>query len=175
VSRIARIVEGLFASLAALLSVSSLLLASDPTTFGLTVFGLAVATIAALCCLVLIAWRRRKLAVVFLPAILFVATVVLIECDVPLQARFAWSRAALEGAAQSGFRMESRGEAHWRRIGLFRIFAVNTDAQGLTHFELGACGFLERCEIVYDPKRTIRPRPPRGRALHGDWWIFERS
>jgi len=181
------ILEGLFAALAVSLSLTCVVMASDPTTFGLDLFATGILTIAgfvlALVARVVWAFRNSKgqrlrallrirIVLPLLPAAVIVAAAALIESEVPFHARFAWSRAALESAAHDARQIERRAEGDWRWIGLFRIHGVQIDRQGRTHFDLGGCAMLDRCELVFDPAHSDSSAPRHGRPINESWWIF---
>ena len=183
--RMLRWLEAVFAAFTMLLSVCCLLLQSDVTS-GLEFLGFEMLT--ALCCLLTFLARivvallhskgERFRAFISQSAIplwtlgVVVVCLALIEVEVPSQLRFALSRDELEAAVANAREEWWTGE-EGRWIGLYKVQGIKLDSEGQAYLDLGGCGMLDRCWLMY----ASRPDSPRNRQavlrLSDRWWLVQ--
>jgi hypothetical protein len=184
-TRVLRWVEGFFAAATMLIALYCLVLESDPTTFGLEFLGFAM--IAALCfaltilaravSVVLSSEEGRIRAFIARPAFPLLALstlglcLVLTELSIPSTLRFVLSRDALETAARNTHEEWWLGE-EGKQIGLYKIEAVDVDNDGEVYFDLGGCGMLDRCWLMYEPRAGSPRHRLAVRQISERWWLL---
>lgn len=169
----------------AVLAVAFSIVDSDPTASRFDVLGLLVLALVVFAINAgLIAWRawrqpeHERLPFLkaklygWLPLLVLPVCMLLSGLGVFRDARFAISRAELQAVATGARSIDIRGDEP-RRIGLYRVYEVTRKEPGYTTFDLGGCGFLDHCWLVYDSRESAE-RPLRAvwqPAPH--WWLLQ--
>ena len=181
--------ERLFAAVAAGLTLYCVYLANDFTTFGLDLYAFGILA-AAGCALVLFlrliyarcqptGSRLRALharaATVLGPLVILAVSIGLIRLGVPSQLRFDWSRSELESVAKTTREAWHDNESAGRHIGLYRIVGIDRHNDGRVFLDLGGCGLLDRCYLMYDPDENARPPFHAEAHLAAHWWLLQNS
>lgn len=159
-ARLLRCLQVLFGIAAVQLTLHGLILASDFTTFGLDLLGVEL---LALVCFVLMVVSRLLLirsrsqrlslgAMLGRPRCALLTLIAVLVCGVLANHRFELSRPELEAAVTKSTEKWYDNEGRW--IGFYIIHGIDYGDDGRAFLDLGGCGFLDRCWLVFDTGTT---------------------